>query len=91
MRNPRLEMEKLDQALQATEDSLIEEKTITIYKNKLDRSNLKYNLVVTLACFAFFFLSTGHIGFALFITAIIASTCLQWREVDREIKYKPDK
>ncbi len=79
-------MEQLDSILEQTELSIKPEKTVILYKNRINKKNLSFNIVMT--CFWFglgFLLSGGSIGLGLIVVLILAPM-MEWREVDRVIK-----
>jgi len=84
------EMERLDYVFEQTELSLKPKRVAVIYKNKIDKKNLSYNLVMTCVWFALgFLLSGGSIWGGAIITLILAPM-MEWREKDKEIEIPYD-
>lgn len=81
------EMEILDGVLEQTELSNQPDRYVTVYKNKVDKSNLFYNLFLSVVIFFLSFLiSGGSFIFGVIITVIFMATMMRWREIDQEIK-----
>ncbi len=81
------EMEKLDTLFQDMED-YGQERTIILYKNKIDTSGLFMNLITVAGFFGFAFLSSGGDFWMAVIVAAICASALTWRVVDRKIRIR---
>jgi len=65
-------------------------RTIVLYKNKLDRDNLLFNLLMVGFWFVIGFLLSGGSALVGLICTALISSVFEWREKDREITIYPD-
>lgn len=80
------QMERLDSVFEQTELSNEPKRTVILYKNKIDKRNLSFNVIMTCVWFGLgFLLSGGSIGIG-FIAVLILAPMMKWREVEREIE-----
>ncbi len=81
-------MELIDSTLEETEKFHAPRRTVTVYKNKLNRKVLKYNLVMSAVFFGLgFLLGGGSMVFGVIVLFILGTTTLVWREAKEEVEY----